>query len=163
MRKKTTQWWVVWWCKEETSTRRIMLQRYITKSHKSNVHRRATSDVHRQPTFDVHRRPLNRFQDQNAIKGWRHETIQYSFWFLVWSTLRPNLLDLCESHCFRPVSHPHSAAKQSLSLWQRRLPLLPPDVLQPPHGINRVESWILRQILAKETVNLARACCLHMH
>ena len=40
--------------------------------------------------------------------------------------------------------------------------LLPPHVLQPPHGVNRVESWILRQILAKETVNLARFCCLHL-
>ena len=31
----------------------------MTKSHKSNVHRRPTSDVHKRPTFDVHRRPLN--------------------------------------------------------------------------------------------------------
>ena len=31
----------------------------MTKSHKSNVHRRPTSDVHKRPTFDVHRRPPN--------------------------------------------------------------------------------------------------------
>ena len=31
----------------------------MTKSNKSNVHRRPTSDVHKRPTFDVHRRPLN--------------------------------------------------------------------------------------------------------
>ena len=29
----------------------------MTKSHKSNMHRRPTSDVHKRPTFDVHRRP----------------------------------------------------------------------------------------------------------
>ena len=31
----------------------------MTKSHKSNVHRRPTFDVHKRPTFDVHRRPPN--------------------------------------------------------------------------------------------------------
>ena len=31
----------------------------MTKSNKSNVHRRPTSDVHKRPTFDVHRRPPN--------------------------------------------------------------------------------------------------------
>ena len=111
------------------------------KSHKSNVHRRATSDVHKRLTFDMHRRPLNRFVSWKIPiwNGWEPgvplfkgtpKVIVVILWMAAkscttkkdgWNPIGNGMLTICHLSTGAGFRNHPTVVVQVLDIWKRKL------------------------------------------